>query len=299
MTVSKKQGFGQTTIALLSSILLVAAFFLPWVKWDADSIAGMDFPTSRFFSISETNYGLANPFPEYAWLNHLFWIIPVAGILTLVFTLRKKNTGLIAMAAGSITLGLSVVYLLFSKELSSLTATISIPANLQPGFYLAVIGAIGVIFSAWSQKWILKILFFIAPLVITWVGFTSLKETVMNEGIADTAVLTPDFSFEAMPFIAEFITSDSAANALYNGKVIAITGMATEINTTDTTATITMADSTGSYIIFDFSKAAVENVKTITPGTTVSVKGICSGGIYSDIMETETISFKYAVINKQ
>ncbi len=299
MTVITKQGKSRLTVATLSGILLIAGFLLPWVKWDTARISGMDFPTNQFFTISENSYGLGNPFPEYAWLNHLFWIIPIAGLFILLLSLRKKSTGFVAIAAGCFTLALGLIYLLFSKELSSLDNTISIPASLQPGLYLALTGAIGAIFSAWPQKWIAKLLFLIAPVVITWLGFTSLKDTVMNEAIEDTAQRSADFSFEAIPFIAEFITSDSAANARYREKVIVLTGIATEINTTDSTATLTMADSTGSYVIFDFNKGEVDKVKAITPGNTASVKGICSGGIYSDIMETETISFKYAVINKQ
>jgi len=59
-----------------------------------------------------------------------------------------------------------------------------------------------------------------------------------------------------------------------------------------------MADSTGSYVIFDFEKAAAKNVQIIKVGDRVKVKAVCSGSIYSDILETHTISFKQSIIYK-
>jgi hypothetical protein len=75
-----------------------------------------------------------------------------------------------------------------------------------------------------------------------------------------------------------------------------VEGLVSELNATDSTATLSMADSTGSYVIFDFEKAAAKSVQSFQVGDRVKVKGVCSGSIYSDILETLTISFKQSII---
>ncbi|MEQ1677440.1 MAG: hypothetical protein ABL876_12105, partial [Chitinophagaceae bacterium] len=57
------------------------------------------------------------------------------------------------------------------------------------------------------------------------------------------------------------------------------------------------ADSTGSYAIFSFEKSMYEKAKAVQQGDQVSLKGVCSGSIYSEILGTTAISFKRATFN--
>jgi hypothetical protein len=66
----------------------------------------------------------------------------------------------------------------------------------------------------------------------------------------------------------------------------------------DSTSTLKFADSTGSYLIFSFEKDQMSKVQLIKPETEVTVKGVCSGSIFSEILGTRSISFKRSTINK-
>ena len=59
-----------------------------------------------------------------------------------------------------------------------------------------------------------------------------------------------------------------------------------------------MADSTGSYVIFAFQSQHLAEAKSIKQGDDVSIKGSCSGGAYSEILEAEFITFKRCALNK-
>ena len=56
-------------------------------------------------------------------------------------------------------------------------------------------------------------------------------------------------------------------------------------------------DST-SYIIFAFQEQHLADAKSIKEGDNVIIKGSCSGGAYSSILETEFITFKRCAISK-
>lgn len=282
----------QKILLVLFSLLLGGSFFLSWVSWEQSLVSGKDFATGHFFEASESGYGLTNPFPEYAFANAAFWLVPVLAVITVILVITKKSFGLVPALAGSLALALATIFYLFtSGELH-----LPVPASLKAGFYISVIAAAGVIFLAWKRSALWKLLFIAAPLLITYFGYEKVKSAVMNEKVADTASLPADYSADALAFISEFVAGDSAANAKYREKTIELSGIATEVNATDTTATLSFADSTGSYVIFDFARDQVAAVKALQPGQAATVKGICSGGIYSDILGTETISFKYAVL---
>jgi hypothetical protein len=54
----------------------------------------------------------------------------------------------------------------------------------------------------------------------------------------------------------------------------------------------------GSYIIFAFQEQYQAETKTVQKGNTVSIKGSCSGSIHSDILNSESITFKRCTLNK-
>jgi RecJ-like exonuclease len=121
---------------------------------------------------------------------------------------------------------------------------------------------------------------------------------IFTDSFTDTAKEKAAYTFNALDFIKEFQQNDSASNKKYAEQIITINGRVTEVEQADTTVNIKMADtSTGSYVIFAFQQQDVANVKKIKQGDSVSIKGSCSGGIYSEILETEFISFKRCSIN--
>lgn len=284
------------SVLFAASILL--CFFLPWVKWAAVAVSAKDMATGNFYQISETNFGLANPFPEMDFANAFFWLITVLALLVVVMQLVKKTyASFLGAITGAIVLGLAVVYALFTNELNMFDPAIQVPKALQPAFYVAVLSAIGLIICSWRHKWGLKIFFIVAPLALSYFAFTQIKESQLTEKVAETNTLKAAYKVDALQLIQEFVTADSAANAKYREQIIEVTGVISELNAKDSTATLSMADSTGSYVIFDFEKEQATKVSTLKAGDKVVVKGLCSGSIFSEIMGTQTISFKHAILN--
>ena len=129
-------------------------------------------------------------------------------------------------------------------------------------------------------------------LAVAWIWY------VFNEKYADTTQITPAFSVTALDLIHEFEKNDSLANKKYAEKIMVVSGEVSEVEGVDSTVNIKMADSTsGSYVIFAFQKQDIGLVKKIKLGEKVSIKGSCSGGAFSKILETEFITFKRCAIN--
>ena len=119
-----------------------------------------------------------------------------------------------------------------------------------------------------------------------------------TEKYADTKDVKADFSVEALAFIREFQQDNNAANAKYSDKIIDVRGIVSEVEAVDTTYNIKFVDTTsGSYTIFAFQQQHIDEAKTVKVGDQVTIKGSCSGGIYSDILEATSISFKRSTLS--
>lgn len=122
---------------------------------------------------------------------------------------------------------------------------------------------------------------------------------IFTEKFEDTGKQTAVFAISANNLLKEFQQNDNAANKKYAEKIILVNGKISETETADTTINIKMIDTlTGSYIIFAFQEQHIKEAKQLKEGDIVSIKGSCSGGTYSKILETEFISFKRCALNK-
>ena len=116
---------------------------------------------------------------------------------------------------------------------------------------------------------------------------------------ADTSKEKSVYTVNALDLIKEFQKNDSIANIKYAEKIMTVTGMVTEIETADSTVNIKLGDTvSGSYAIFAFQQSNLSDAKTIKEGDSVAIKGSCSGGAYSQILEAEFITFKRCALNK-
>jgi len=146
------------------------------------------------------------------------------------------------------------------------------------------------------NPWFKKILYGI--LVIGLLGAAA-TWYIFSEKFSDTSETKTDFTINALDLIHEFEKNDSLANKKYAEKMIVVNGMVSEIEAADTTVNIKMVDTTsGAYVIFAFQQQHREEAKKIKQGDKVSIKGSCSGGAYSRILETEYITFKRCALNK-
>lgn len=115
----------------------------------------------------------------------------------------------------------------------------------------------------------------------------------------DTANVKADYTVNALEFIKEFQQDMIGANKKYSEKIIVVNGTVSAIEAADTTANIKMIDTTsGAYIIFAFQQQHLNEAKQMKEGEKVSIKGSCSNGAFSNILETEYISFKRCAVNK-
>ncbi len=122
---------------------------------------------------------------------------------------------------------------------------------------------------------------------------------IFTEKFTDTVKEKADYAVNVLSFINEFKINDSLANKKYAEKIIEVTGVVTEIEMADSTVNIKLADTTsGSYVIFAFQQQHLAEAKIIKEGDKVTIKGSCSGGTYSQILETEYIVFKRCVLSK-
>lgn len=125
---------------------------------------------------------------------------------------------------------------------------------------------------------------------VAWYFFT--------KGFDDTATVKADYTVTAMGLIAEFKSNEAAANKKYAEKIVAVSGRVTAVESADTTLNLKMAGEDGSYILFAFQQNGQAAVKQVKEGDSVSIKGSCNGGTYSEILEAESITFKRCTLNK-
>lgn len=143
-----------------------------------------------------------------------------------------------------------------------------------------------------NKKWLIALaVFLLAAATVIWYLYTLKYD--------DTATIKADYTVNAMDFIKEFRLDMEAANKKYSEKMIVVNGTVSAIEMADTTANIKMIDTAnGAYIIFAFQQQHLNEAKMIKEGEQVSIKGSCSNGAFSSILETEYITFKRCAVNK-
>ncbi len=143
------------------------------------------------------------------------------------------------------------------------------------------------------KKWLIALLILmLAGAAVVWYLFTLKYD--------DTAGVKADYTVNAKDFIREFRQDIVAANKKYSEKMIVVNGIVSAVEPADTTMNIKIIDTAqnGAYIIFAFQQQHLNEAKAMKAGDMVSIKGSCSNGVFSNILETEFISFKRCAVNK-
>jgi hypothetical protein len=280
--------------------VMLVSFFLPWVSWKEIKVNGYDLPAGNFFRLSEKNFKLGNPFPQFDFTFYAFWLIPVLVILTAILVLQNKKSSFTAFIAGTMTLSLVTVFYLFTNTLVDLGVGNSAINMMQPAAYIASFAAVAFIITSLPlNNWLKKLAWIIIGPVIAFASYKAGEKYVMAETFTKTEAVTADFTVMANDLIREFTANDTAANSKYREKTIIVNGTTSLVERmSDSTTNIQFTDSTGSYIAFSFEREKYDQVKEIKTGDAVSLKGSCSGSIYSDILGTTAITFKRSTLNK-
>lgn len=287
-------------LQLIFAAGLLITFFLPWVAWKDSLISGYHLPSGKFFQVSEGKFNLGNPFPQLNFTFYIFWLIPLLTLAVAGLAIKNKNTLWPSLIAGALSLSLFTIFYLFTKTLIDLGVGENAFSMLKIPAYLAAIFAAGLILTALpGGKWFFKLAFLVAGPVFAFLAFMIVEKKVWGETHEETSKLKADYTTEATSLIREFAANDSAANVKYREKILVVTGKASSVeHQEDSTTVIQFSDTTGSYAAFAFDKDQYDKVKDIKTGDQVSLKGSCSGSIYSDILGTTSISFKRSTINK-
>lgn len=284
-----------------SGLILLISYFLPWLKWQAINVNGYDLAAGNFFQLSETNFKLGNPFPQFAFTFYVFWLIPLLIVLTFAFVWQNKKSAFLAFVAGALALSQISVYYLFTNTLVDLGIGQSAIGMMQPPAFITAGAAIVFILTSLPfNNWLKKFVWIIIGPVIAFTAYKMGEKFVLSETFTNTTDIKADYTVNATDLIREFTANDTAANNKYREKILVVIGKATQVDRlSDSTTTIQFADSTGSYIAFSFEKEQYEQVKEIKTGDEVSLKGSCSGSIYSEILGTTAITFKRSILNKK
>jgi hypothetical protein len=281
---------------------LIVSFFLPWVLWDGNLVSGYEVPQGDFIILTETKFGLGNPLPQLNFSFASFWLIPAGALTSMIVVAINKKWNLALFVTGALSLSLVAVFFFFTNYLIMLGVGKNAFAMLCPPLWLQTACAIGLIITTNSNSYTLlkKIAWIVVGPAFVFIGFLFMENYFMSETFSDTAGIKADYTVTAPELIQEFAANDSAANKKYREKIISVNGAASEVEAkSDSTFNIKFADSTGSYIIFSLEKNQFEKVKNIKAGDVITLKGSCSGSVYSEILSTTFISFKRSTLNKQ
>lgn len=292
-------------ISILAAALLAVSFFLPWVMWKDAALSGNAMPGGQFFAAAKEKFGVDNPFPQISFAFKIFWLIPAAALSVIVLALMKKSIFWPAVVAGLLSLSLVLVYFLFSKSMvDQLGVSKSVWAMTKPWLFINAVAAVAAVLTAADGKWILKAGLVLVTVAATVIGFNIVskqaEKKIFYETFNSIDNVKADYSLAAGDMLNEFLTNDTASNKKYAEKVLEVSGTVAAVETAaDSTSTIRFEDSTGSYAIFSMEKSQIDRVKNIKTGEVVSIKGVCSGSIFSEILGSTSVSFKRSILNKQ
>ena len=151
--------------------------------------------------------------------------------------------------------------------------------------------------SKTKRPWQKRLL--ISILILAGIG-AAIYWYIATEKFADTKDREAAFTVNAIDFIREFRKDDSVSNKKYREKIITVNGRVSELESPDSaTVNIKFIDTTtGDYTIFAFQEQYLSEAKSVKVGDSVSVKGSCSGSIYSNLLYAYNIGFIRCTLNK-
>lgn len=111
---------------------------------------------------------------------------------------------------------------------------------------------------------------------------------VYNKPQPDYFKATPDFELNSQDLFREFKENPSEASAKYNGKVIAVKGELSAVETTDSSTIGVFAIDEGMFgdegLRFSFIPEHSGQLISTPPGSTIVIKGYCTGFNETDVI---------------
>jgi hypothetical protein len=111
---------------------------------------------------------------------------------------------------------------------------------------------------------------------------------VYNKKHPNYEELKPDFSLEAASLFEAYRSDIAQASAMYNGKIVAVSGRLSAIDEGDGITVAVFAIKEGMFgdegLRISMLPAHAEKLKQIAPGTIVSIKGYVTGYNETDVV---------------
>ncbi len=108
-----------------------------------------------------------------------------------------------------------------------------------------------------------------------------------NKKPADTRKSTASYSLTAVDLVAAFNSDETAAGKKYVDKVIAVKGKITDIKLDTATGQATVTLDSGdpmAAVTCSFYSDEMASVTKLKPGTTLTVKGVCTGKLMDVVL---------------
>lgn len=256
-------------LSILSSLLLVTGLLLNWPK-------------------GAESRGYQNP---EGYIVGALAIITAA--LALYNQLKKKNVlvGFYAPLGAGVLAAVFIFLSIAGKGLSF----------FDTGLYMVSAGAILLILAgllAWvrfPRQMLLGVPALLLAAAGAWLG-----KSMISEEFADVKHQKADLNVNASTLLQAYDKDSKTANMQYRDKMISVSGRVSETEAADSVVNIKFSDTlTGSYIIFAFQQKDAAEAKNLNEGDSVSIKGFCSGGEYSTILEAASVNFQRSVLEKK
>lgn len=121
-----------------------------------------------------------------------------------------------------------------------------------------------------------------------------------NRTHKDTADLKPDYALSATQLIQEFETTEQASNKKYWDKIIEAAGIVKDISKDDRGFYSVVLGDTSSMSSVRCSMDSVHNEEAavLKKGSSVSLRGICSGFNADELLGSDVILVRCVVISK-
>ena len=143
-----------------------------------------------------------------------------------------------------------------------------------------------------------KILFwFVFPLLVVLAGAAGYIVKEYNRKLKDTAKLKPQFTLEATALVADFDKDEQGSNTRYLDKVILLSGTVKELARDDKGFYTVVLGDTASLSSVRCSMDSTHNAGAagLKPGSTVRMKGICSGYNKDELLGSDVILVRSVV----
>lgn len=143
------------------------------------------------------------------------------------------------------------------------------------------------------------LLYIVLPLlaILTTGGIYFYKE--YNRVHKDTAKLKPDFTLKAVDLVSEFVTNEQASNKKYWDKVILVDGVVKQVEKDEKGFySVVLGDTTSmSSVRCSIDSLHSNEAARVLQGSTIAVKGICSGFNADEMLGSDVILTR-SVVNK-